>query len=100
MSEITKINMERIQKFKYTKADGTTSKREVFVVHDSPSKIAGFDFTKLTDAEQSMVKIAFEKKPITPFPVGKTSVNYEALGVSKDIFQRSYRTFLKARFSI
>ena len=90
--------MEKIKNFIYQKADGSVSHRSVYLVHEDASYYVGFDTSKLSDAELSAVKLAFDTKPITPKPSASLGlkVDYDKLGVSKDVFRKAYRTFLKA----
>jgi hypothetical protein len=83
-------------KFNYVNAKGEKKARNVIVVHESTGKISGFDLKALTRSEAAKVRKTFGAKPVTPFPTEKTSVDYAKLGIPKDVFVRSYRTFNKA----
>jgi hypothetical protein len=83
-------------KFTYVNAKGEKKPRNVIVVHESAGKISGFDLKSLNRSEAAKVRKVFGAKPVTPFPEEKTTVDYAALGIPKEVFVRSYRTFNKA----
>lgn len=83
--------------FKYTKKNGETSTRTVVLVHDTASKVTGFDLSKLTPEEQKKVLNAFGNKiPSTEIPPKTGMFDYDATGVEKEIWTKAYRMFVKA----
>lgn len=83
-------------KFNYVNAKGEKKARNVIVVHDGDGKIAGFDLKALNRSEAAKVRKVFGKKPVTPFPTEKRPMDYAAIGIPKEVFVRSYRTFNKS----
>lgn len=81
--------------FEYVNNKGEIKHRNVIVIHESQTKIAGFDLATLNQEEIDLVRSKFGKKPVSEFPTEKTSINYEELGISKEIFKKSYRLFNK-----
>lgn len=81
--------------FEYVNNKGEIKHRNVIVIHESQTKIAGFDLAALNQEEKDLVKSKFGKKPVTDFPTEKTSIDYEQLGISKEVFKKSYRLFNK-----
>ena len=81
--------------FSYTNKKGETKERDVVVIHESPVAIAGFDMKYLDNAEKSKVMQVFGTKKPTPFPTGRTNVDYDKLGISKDTFAKAFRRFNK-----
>ena len=95
-----------VVKFGYMSAKGEITPREVFVIHaDSNSftsgAITGFDLNKLDKGEADQVKKAFSDKEVTPVPPrkprGEGGMDYDSLGLSKEIFTKAYRNFLTNR---
>lgn len=90
-----------IKSFSYTNAKGHTTVRICNVVHENETEIRGFDYNKMTRAEQEIVNKVYpnDHKP-TPCPVEfhKTSeVDYDSLGIPKELFSKAYRVFKKSK---
>lgn len=86
-------------KFSYVNAKGEKKARNVIVIHENESQIQGFDLKSLSRSEAAKIRKAYGSKPVTAFPATKTTVDYSKLaplGITKDMFVRSYRTFDKA----
>ena len=91
---------DKIRTFGYFSAKGEMSRRKIYVIHEDDYGIAGFDVNDLTPDELDMVHKVFDDKAITPMPARgghKSPMDYDSLGISKDVFTRAYRNFLKSR---
>ena len=89
-----------IKSFSYTNAKGETAVRICNVVHESETELRGFDYNKLSQAEQSVVNKVYgpDHRP-TPVPavrVKMTESDYRQLGISKELFTKAYRIFKKS----
>ena len=87
-----------IKCFKYKNAKGETAIRICNVVHVSDTEIRGFDYNKLSQAEQDMVnKVYGDNYVPTPVPTGSTygTMDYSAIGITKEVFTKAYRIFKK-----
>lgn len=87
-----------IMSFTYVNAKGEKKPRRVAVVHEGSDRLIGFDLKYLDRKTQNLVKKQFGPghQP-TPVPeVRSNDCNYEKLGISKEVFFKSYRTFLKS----
>lgn len=87
-----------IKCFKYKNAKGETANRICNVVHVSDTEIRGFDYNKLSQAEQDMVnKVYPDKHKPTPVPTGSTygTMDYSSIGITKEVFTKAYRIFKK-----
>lgn len=90
-----------IKSFSYTNAKVHTTVRICNVVHESPTEYRGFDYNKMTRAEQELVNKIYpnDHKP-TPVPTEYHKVselNYEQLGIPKELFTKAYRVFKKCK---
>lgn len=86
-----------IMTFNYTNVKNETKTRRVAVVHESSDRLIGFDLKYLDRKTQNTVKKVFGPGH-HPTPVPETRTNdcdYDKLGIPKDVFFKSYRTFLK-----
>ena len=91
------VDNSKMIAFTYKNEKGNVSRRNVYKVHEDALSIVGFDFTKLSTAEQKVVHKVFDSMDITPPPEpGTTSINYATLGINKAIFNKAYRTFKKS----
>ena len=87
-----------IMSFTYINAKGEKKPRRVAVVHEGTDRLIGFDLKYLDRKTQNLVKKQFGPGH-QPTPVPETRSNdcdYNKLGISKDVFFKSYRTFLKS----
>ena len=82
-------------KFTYTNKKGITEKRNLIVIHESDTKIAGVDLSKLDRSDNAYVRKVFGSKPVTPFPEKRTKLNYTDSRIER-IFKSAYRLFDKS----
>lgn len=90
-----------IKSFSYTNAKGHTTVRICNVVHESPTEYRGFDYNKMTRAEQELVNKIYpnDHKP-TPVPTEfhkVSELDYDQLGIPKELFTKAYRVFKKCK---
>lgn len=81
-------------KFTYTNKKGETEKRNLIVIHESDTKLAGVDLGKLSRSDNMYIRKVFGSKPVTPFPETRTKINYTDSRVER-IFKEAYRMFNK-----
>jgi DNA polymerase/3'-5' exonuclease PolX len=83
-----------VRSFTYVKADGTVSKRTVFVMAESGDYIRGLDFGNLSEEEQKNVQNALADHEISGVvSFGKSKAN--PIPNFKEEWNSAYRTFKK-----
>lgn len=80
-------------KFTYVNKKGEKKSRNLLVVHESETKIAGFDLKELDKKTQYQVRKLFGTKPVTPFPETKAK---KGEGHCVEAYWKAYRCFDKA----
>lgn len=86
--------------FKYKNAKNEVATRIVNVTNESDTEYRGFDYNKLSQEEQSMITKVYPDtrmpKPVCVKPKGSMTVaDYDALGISYELFSKAYRIFKK-----
>ena len=81
-------------KFTYTNKKGETEKRNVLVIHESDTKIAGIDLSKLDRSDNLYIRKLLKNHSVTPFPATKGKIDYDC-DRTRNIFRASYRMFDK-----
>lgn len=79
-------------KFTYVNAKGEKKTRNIIVVHESETKIAGFDLKGLDQKMQYQLRKLYGKKPVTPFPTERAKPGE---GHCVEDYWRAYRCFNK-----
>lgn len=89
-----------IKCFKYKNAKNEVATRIVNITNESETEYRGFDYNKLTQEEQSLIKKVYpdnhQPRPINPTLKGSLTLkDYEAMGISYDLYSKAYRIFKK-----